>query len=259
MHNKILIIEEDIFLSDLLVDRLKREGYEVKAISNAAVAVDQMLMFKPDMVIIDTLLKSSTVPKVLLAKNALADLVKTPVLALSPAGSLSEIKSIVALGVSDYIVKSQLNFSDLVAKIKKNLATKHMNNNGLAGVKVMWVEDDQFLSDLISRKLSSQGANLLFSHTAEDALKVLEKERPDIILLDVLLPGMSGFDLLEKINQNKELAAIPKIFLSNFSEQEHLDRAKKLGSKRYLVKATIVLDDLVKEIKDVLEEGKRVV
>jgi DNA-binding response OmpR family regulator len=120
----------------------------------------------------------------------------------------------------------------------------------------MWVEDDQFLSDLISRKLSTQGCKLLYASTGEEALKILDVETPDIVILDILLPGISGFDVLEKMKTNDKLKTIPVLILSNFSQNNEIDRGKKLGASRFLVKASIVLDDLVRELQAVLKETK---
>ncbi len=258
--SKILIIDQDVFFGDILNQRIKKDGYQTLVINNGAVAVEQMNLFKPDLVLLDMELSTADGYKILENKGDNPSLSKIPLLMISPSGDLTEIRKAVDLGVKDYLVKAQLNLDDLMVKIKNNLSKPVSSNTSdgpLVGKKVMWVEDDQFLSDLISRKLSKQGCKLLFAGTGEDALKILETEVPDIIILDILLPGINGFDVFEQINTNPKLKQIPVIVLSNFSQQSQIDRAKSLGASRFLIKATIVLDDLVKEIIAVLAEGRK--
>lgn len=258
--SKILIIEQDVFLGDVLNQRIKKDGYQTLVINNGAVAIEQITLYKPDLIILDMEITTADVNKILEKKGDLPTIAKIPLIMISPSGNLDEIKLAVDLGVKDYIIKSQLSLDDLMLKIKTNLLklTKSgMEGGPLVGKKIMWVEDDQFLSDLISRKLSKQGCKLLYAPTGEEALKVLEKETPDILLLDILLPGINGFDIYEKIKTVDRLKNIPVIVLSNFSQQSQLNRGKQLGAARFIIKATIVLDDLVKEIAAVLEETKK--
>ncbi|MFO0718877.1 MAG: response regulator [Candidatus Paceibacterota bacterium] len=260
--SKILIIEQDVFFGDVLNQRIKKDGYQTLVINNGAVAVEQMGLYKPDLVLLDMEISTADGYKILENKSKSPATANIPLIMISPSGDLGEIRKAVDLGVKDYMVKAQLNLEDLMVKVKAHLSMSTDNTGSvdgkgpLVGKKVMWVEDDQFLSDLISRKLSKQGCKLLYAGTGEDALKVLETEVPDIILLDILLPGINGFDVFEQMKNNPRVKDVPVIVLSNFSQQSQIDRAKQLGAARFLIKATIVLDDLVKEIVAVLAEKR---
>lgn len=127
-----------------------------------------------------------------------------------------------------------------------------MENNALEGKKILWVEDDKFLGDIILRKLSKEKSTLLYAEDAQKALSILEEDHPDIILLDILLPGMNGFEFLEKIKADPKTKDIPVIMLSNLSQPEDIEKGKKLGAEKFLVKATLELDDIIKEVKNVL-------
>ncbi len=256
---KILIIEQDVFFGDMLSQRIKKDGFDTLVISNGVVALEQMHLYKPDLILLDMEITNTDPRKILEGKQSDKDLKDIPTIIISPSGDLNEIRQIVDLGVKDYLVKSQLNLDDLITKIRGYLINTKQSDGedgALVGKKVMWVEDDQFLSDLISRKLSKQGCKLLYARTGEDALKILETEVPDIILIDILLPGISGFDVFEHMKSVPQLKDVPVIILSNLSQQSQIDRAKQLGASRFLIKATIVLDDLVKEIITVLDGVK---
>lgn len=256
---KILIIEQDVFFGDLINQRIKKDGHQTLVINNGAVAVEQIKLYKPDLVLLDMDLTSADAYKILEDKGDIPAIASIPLLIISPSGDLNQIKKAVDYGVKDYIVKAQLNLEDLMVKINSHLSktTATVGGGALEGAHVMWIEDDQFLSDLISRKLAKQGCKLMFAGTGEDALKMLETQTPDIILLDILLPGINGFDVYEHMKTVDRLKNIPVIVLSNFSQQSQIDHAKQLGAARFLVKATIVLDDLVKEVITVLKESKK--
>lgn len=261
MAEKILIVlEEDLFLGNVINEKIKKEGFETLFINNARIALSQMENFKPDLVILDISLKTINPFKVLEEKNARQDLRQIPVITISPSGDVDEIRRVLDLGVRDYIVKSQFSADELVSKVKIQLVKtgKKDGKNFLEGRKIMWVEDDQFLSNLIARKLSQQKSQLLFSRTGEEALKVLEQDQPDVILLDLLLPGISGFDVLKAVKSNNKLKDIPVIILSNFTQNNEIERTRAMGADRFLTKATVVLDDIVKEIQNVLFEKQKI-
>ncbi|GEM_PF-359494 len=257
MGRKILIIlEEDLFLGNVINDKIRKEGFETLFINNARIALEQMNKFKPDLVVLDINLNTLNPFKLLEEKNQKEDLRSIPVITISPSGDVDEIRRTLDLGVRDYIVKSQFNADELVGKIRIQLLKMGVKDGKsvLEGRKVMWVEDDQFLSDLIARKLSQQKCQLLFSRTGEEALKVLEQDQPDIILLDLLLPGISGFEVLKAVKTHEKLKNIPVIILSNFTQNNEIERTRAMGADRFLTKATVVLDDIVKEIQSVLLE-----
>jgi len=124
--------------------------------------------------------------------------------------------------------------------------------NTLDGKKVLWVEDDQFLSGIIAQKLTSHGLVLLHASSGEDGLALAKKEKPNMVLLDLLLPGMSGFDVLARLKEDDELAKIPVVVFSNLGEPEDMKKAKDLGAYKFLMKATIAPDEIIDELRTAL-------
>lgn len=120
----------------------------------------------------------------------------------------------------------------------------------------LWIEDDEFLSGLVSQKMAHEGRKLIRAGRADEALAAIEAEIPDVIILDILLPGTNGFELLKQLREDARLAAVPIIVLSNYSQEDDIARAKSLGADRYLVKATLSLDDVMKNLDAVLSEGR---
>jgi CheY-like chemotaxis protein len=122
---------------------------------------------------------------------------------------------------------------------------------------VLWIEDDEFLAELVSQKMAHDARKLTRVSRAEEALAAIENEIPAIIVLDILLPGMNGFELLEKLRADTRLDKVPVIVLSNYSQEDDINRAKSLGADRYLVKATLSLDEVLKTIDEVVAAGRK--
>ena len=118
-------------------------------------------------------------------------------------------------------------------------------------VHVLLIEDDPFLSELASKKFIAAGFRLSYFNNAEDALVGLPGLAPDIILLDILLPRLNGFDFLQTIKGDEKLKKIPVVILSNLGSQLEIDRGMKLGAEAYLVKANVTLDEIVVKVKEV--------
>lgn len=113
--------------------------------------------------------------------------------------------------------------------------------------KVLIIEDDKFFMDLLVKRLSGAGFDVVFSQNGKNGLDMAASEKPDVILLDILLPDMDGFEILTKIKEAKNTA--PAIFLSNLGSREQLQKAKDLGITTFMIKATVSLDNIVSEVK----------
>lgn len=123
----------------------------------------------------------------------------------------------------------------------------------LNGKTILWVEDDVLLSDIIRKKLQRYDTKLLHAYDSGEAFKFFDEgEKPDIIFLDILLPGMNGYEILEKLKSNTETRDIPVIILSNFGQKSEVEKGLQLGAERFLIKATITLDEVFQEAQKIL-------
>ncbi len=121
--------------------------------------------------------------------------------------------------------------------------------------KILIVEDDQFLHKILVMKVKAEGLQVISAYDGESALKKV-KEIPDLILLDLILPQMSGFEFLGEIKMDSQLKNIPVIVLSNLGQDEDIERAKSLGAQDYLIKANFSIDDVIKKAKEWLVRKK---
>ena len=118
--------------------------------------------------------------------------------------------------------------------------------------KVLLVEDDPFLSNLLKVRLQKENVDVFLARDGEEALKRIEEDRPSLVLLDLILPKKSGFEILEKISTDPQLKDMPVIILSNLGQTSDIQRGKELGAIEYYVKAKISIDDLVGKVKTFL-------
>src|SRR3989338_1643375 len=119
---------------------------------------------------------------------------------------------------------------------------------------ILVVEDDIFLRNLIIKKLMNENYVIWDATDGTSALKVLETKKPHLILLDILLPGIDGFEVLSILKKNSELAQIPVIILSNLGSQDDIEKAMKLGATDYIITATFTLEEIAERIKKILGE-----
>lgn len=118
--------------------------------------------------------------------------------------------------------------------------------------KILVIEDDRFLRELINRKLQLENFETVLAVDGEIGLDLVEKERPDIILLDLILPGINGFEVLTKIKENEKLREIPIIILSNLGQQDDIEKGMGLGAIDYLVKAHFTPNEIIEKINQTL-------
>jgi CheY-like chemotaxis protein len=119
--------------------------------------------------------------------------------------------------------------------------------------KILIVDDDTFLLDMYALKFSQNGFEV---HTAENGADALEKLKgdlsPDIILLDVLMPEMDGFEMLEKMNAEKICPEAVRIVLSNKSDQADVDRGSQLGVQGYIIKANSTPTEVISQVMSIV-------
>jgi DNA-binding response OmpR family regulator len=122
------------------------------------------------------------------------------------------------------------------------------------GVNVLLVEDDSFLREICSKKLTKEGYTVYEAIDGEQALAGLTKIKLDIVLLDIILPAIDGFQILSQIRKSEDpkVAKIPVIMLSNLGQDDDIKKAMEMGANDYLVKAHFTTEEIVVKIKKML-------
>ena len=118
--------------------------------------------------------------------------------------------------------------------------------------KVMVVEDDAALREIYSIRITAEGYEVVSAGDGEEALAVAVREKPDLILSDVMMPKISGFDMLDILRATPETANIKVVMMTALSSDDQRQRGERLGADRYLVKSQVGIEDVVNTIHEVL-------
>lgn len=116
--------------------------------------------------------------------------------------------------------------------------------------KILLVEDDTFLAGMYVTKLEMEGYDVKIADDGEKGVKLAKSENPQLILLDVILPKMSGFDVLKDLKDDKDTKDIPVILLTNLGQREDVQKGLDLGAKDYLIKAHFMPSEVVTKINN---------
>jgi len=117
---------------------------------------------------------------------------------------------------------------------------------------ILIIEDDKFLRELIARKLLEEDYEISEAIDGEEGIKKVKEEKPDLVLLDLILPGIDGFEVLSRMKEDPVLAQIPVIILSNLGQKDDVERGLKLGAVDYLIKAHFTPGEIIEKIKNAL-------
>jgi DNA-binding response OmpR family regulator len=118
--------------------------------------------------------------------------------------------------------------------------------------KILFIEDDTFLLGLAATKLEKEGFEVRTAETGQQGITIMDMEKVDMLLLDLMLPDISGFEILDSIKQQDTKKDMPVIIFSNLSEDENIKKGLELGAIDYMVKSNFTLEELVEKIKKTL-------
>ena len=130
-----------------------------------------------------------------------------------------------------------------------------MPDTAADGKKIVIVEDDRFLSLVLKGRLEKEGYTVIPAYDGEDGLNVIKRELPALVVLDLVMPKMSGFELLEKLAIDPQISRIPVVVASNLGQESDIQKAKSLGVRDYYVKVQTSVDELVEIFKKIMNNG----
>jgi DNA-binding response OmpR family regulator len=254
--------------------KLEHSGYATISAEDGQAGLDKIRQEKPDLILLDIILPQKNGFDVLEEMNS--EKIDIPVIIISNSGQPVEIDRAKKLGVRDYLIKADFSPSEVIDKVigvvgpgdkqeegqkKEKTAAASLPKQDSGGSspgkhKVLVVEDDEFLRQLVCQKLMKENFEVDAAIDSTGVFQVLENKKPDLILLDLILPGMDGFEILKRIKQNKDMSDVPVIVLSNLGQAEDIDRAMAGGAEDYMVKANFTPGEIVEKIRFILQKNK---
>lgn len=119
--------------------------------------------------------------------------------------------------------------------------------------KILLVEDDDSISEMYKMKFEREGYQIILLKEGKGVLEKIKQEKPNMVLLDIILPQENGFDILEELKQDTSTKNIPVFMLTNLGQQEDIDKGKQLGADGYIVKANTTPSQVLEKIKNQLK------
>ena len=251
-QEKILLVIADTTFGDQVNSALKKNGYNTVLVKTGMEGLKTMNEIEPNLVILDVTLTDMDSYVFLEKKMDEPFLANIPLYLVSSQGVPINMRRVPQNSVTEFLMALHIDATGIVDKVNRQFgheAEAITDSSGAAKKKVLWVEDDKLIGSILSKKLISSGFDLFHAKSGEEAIEALQHVIPDVIILDLLLPGMNGFDVLQKIKADGGLKKVPVLILSNLSKPSDIERAKLLGVDRFLIKATASLEQIVQEVR----------
>jgi DNA-binding response OmpR family regulator len=287
----ILVVEDDETFAKSLTLELERRGHTVVTASDGEAALNALRTGQPDLLLLDILLPKRSGFDILEELTRDPALAHPPVVVLSSSGKPLEKQRAAELGAAAYLIKSEQTPDALIQQAMSFMQQETVPSAGgeapapaaagasvaspaavpgpaavpvpataaapqaAGGRSVLVVEDDKFLRDLITQKLKREGFTVFEAVTGSEAMRVAEENQPKIILLDLILPGLDGFEVLKRLKEKQLTAPIPVIILSNLGQREDVERGLRLGAVDFMIKAHFTPGEIVEKIKEILSKA----
>jgi DNA-binding response OmpR family regulator len=283
MMKKILIMEDEKILQDLLKKKLEKEGYNVLAVDDGEEGLKVIGDYMPNLLLLDIMMPKVDGFEVLEKIKKDEILSSIPVIIISNSGQPVEIDRAINLGIVDYIVKVDFDPAEVIEKVQKffansNYAQTEKNSDvtdvnkeeeeeeevveeeivekeeNKTGVRVLLVEDDDFLRKICRTKMEREGFNVSVAVNGKEALKKIIDGDPQIVLLDIILPAMDGFEVLKCVKKDPSKSSIPIIMLTNLGQESEVKKGFELGAEDYIVKAHLTIGEIIEKVREILKK-----
>jgi CheY-like chemotaxis protein len=245
-HPRVLVVDDDLATRTFVQFILDEEGYDVLTASSGSEALTIAASEQPDIITLDILMPEID------GFHVLDELKKNPETADIPVCITSIIEEKAKgyrLGALDYITKP-FDREDLIEAISHILSPEAPPED----VRLLIAEDDLTIIELVEVTLDSEGYELLTATDGVTALEILRREQPDLVLLDIMIPRLDGYDFIRQAKADPRTTDIPILVLSVRSLERDINYALRLGADKYLVKAA---GDTSQDLSNVLEETVR--
>ncbi|GEM_PF-1105806 len=239
----ILVIDDDVTIHDVLTRQLTREGFHIITANSGKVGIDMARKYKPTIITLDVMMPEMDGWAVLSQLKADPELSDIPVVMLS----ILKNKSLgLSLGASDYLTKP-VDRDKLLSTINRFIPQDKLEN-----CHVLIIEDDPDTQDVLQRTVERQGWSSQVAENGRVGLDKLRQHIPDIVLLDLMMPEMDGFEFLSTMRQNADWQSIPVIAVTSKTLTESDRKQLSLQAQKVLEKGNYTKDDLLRQIRNVL-------
>ncbi|HIC26934.1 MAG TPA: response regulator transcription factor [Gammaproteobacteria bacterium] len=187
--------------------------------------------------------------KKLKEKHVLPDL---PIIIISNSVQPVQLKRAIDLGARDYLIK--VNFTPDVVVEKVDAVFKEKTKTISPAIsRILLIEDEKIIAHFIERTFAKKNYQVFVAVNAREARKILKDEKIDLILLDIILPDVDGFQLLDEFKKDDATKDIPVIIVSNLGQKEEIEKGKERGAVDYIIKSNTIPGEILKKVENILK------
>lgn len=242
-HSSLLIVDDNEINRDLLSHRLRNEGYTLAMADHGHQALDMMQVERFDMVLLDLMMPGMDGFEVLERIMSTPTIRDTPVIVLTAENDKNSVLRCIQSGAKDYIVKP-FEMAVVKTRIWRCLESQRLggrqhevySDNAHTGAQVLVVDDDDLNRELLGARLRHAGYDPTCVASPHEALDRLHSGTFDLILLDIMMPGIDGYQLLATIKADEEWRNIPVVMASALDNSDAISRCLDLGATDYITK-----------------------
>ena len=249
----IMVVDDDRIVRDLVVNELSAESCKITCFDNGnslMAALEKTkkynLLTKPDLILLDVSMPGLNGFQVLSRIKQDAILQTIPVMMLTREDEETSVKNAFSQGALDYIVKP-FKTTSLSRRVMSFLRNDRQS--------VLIVDDDDLVADLLRHRFFLMGYNVLVARNGNDALSLLQSEKPDLVILDIILPFLDGLTVLKRAKANRATRHIPVVLLTEKAEKKHALIGFDNGAHDYITKP-FDIDDLAARVASILRRHK---
>ncbi|MFC1708437.1 response regulator [Candidatus Omnitrophota bacterium] len=245
MKKKVLIVDDEKDIREIIKIPLLQSGFQVFEAGNGKEAVELAKKEKPDLITLDIMMPGIDGFQTAKIIKEDPETTNIPIIILSV---LNQDKEELVQGIADYISKP-FKPAELVVKIKEAIFKTGVDNKSK---NILVVDDDPDVIDIIKISLEDKGFSLVTASNGMEALEKLEIFIPNLIVLDIHMPKMNGYELIKRLKKESKFKSIPIIVLTGtYISKKDINHGLTLGATKYLTKP-FTIDALVKEIEESL-------
>ena len=237
---KVLIVEDKIHARQLLTTYIKGAGYTVEIAINGVEAIEKAKTWKPDLITLDILLPIKDGWQVLKELKEHPFCKDIPIVIVS---MVDEPNLAFSLGAKEYLVKP-IQKEKLISSIRSLLTTYSSTKH----IKVLLIDDDKSITDLLSVILEAEGCDVIISHEGKAGLELAKNEQPNLIILDLTMPEMSGFEVAHELKKQQSTMHIPIIIMTGNEINDDMKEKLEGFVVKLMSKSGFTKKDLLNEI-----------
>lgn len=263
----VLVVEDDSMISEIYQRKFESAGFDVGIALSGKEALKKARENKFDLVLLDLVLPEMNGIDVLkeIKKSGKYN-AGTKVIIVSNLTDKEQQDKAYENGADGYITKSQFNPSELVKEVKRILnqykeedkaveKEESITSAGSQGSKkkILYIEDEDVFLEMFGKKLESEGYEVEYAKNGAWGLEVAQSKNFDLIITDMIMPAMTGVEIIERLKLEERTKDLPIIALSASMDEKDLKKVKDMGVKDYFVKTRIVPSDLSKKVDEILK------